>query len=97
MAEKWTANLKLSRRKKWPVWPSADECCEHCFDGCHSLCALDRLPHVALIEKTMTSIPLHPWERARRRRSLFRSCILGYLFGTALGLAYQAAVCFILK
>lgn len=25
----------------------------------------------------MTKIPLHPWERARRRRDLFRHAIIG--------------------
>ncbi len=45
----------------------------------------------------MTRIPLHPWERARRRRLLTRMIVFGCAGGTLAGIAYQVLVCFILQ
>ncbi len=45
----------------------------------------------------MTRFPLHPWERARRRRLLTRTIIFGCLGGTLAGIGYMVAVSLILS
>ncbi len=45
----------------------------------------------------MTRIPLHPWERARRRRLLGRMIIFGCVGGTLAGICYMAVAVIILS
>lgn len=85
------------RSASWRCSPFADDRFNLGLDFFGGLRLRGCLSHVEIVEKTMTRFPLHPWERARRRRLLTRSIIFACAGGTLAGIGYQILVCIILR